>query len=202
MSLLPAQCHVQNEPAALGRDEIIAKTAAQACFALLDLVSSASVPEWVTHTTYPWQSYFGRFTRTAHCHELPWPCAHLALFCHLEVMLHRDSQDESSHIYPPTYLSIYLPNYLHTVREDLIPIHLSIYYFLLSLFLEKWGERIRTNSTKLTPSRGMGLRRRLCYAIYTGGRSILPRRYSVVFIYLGDLTSTSRYNQHAFAPLV
>lgn len=62
-----------------------------------------------------------------------WLCSVASKRCYIE------TQDECSHIYPPTYLSIYLPNYLHTVREDLIPIHLSIYYFLLSLFLEKWG---------------------------------------------------------------
>lgn len=45
MPTLPAQCHVQNEQAALGRDELTVKAAAQACFALLDLISSASVPD-------------------------------------------------------------------------------------------------------------------------------------------------------------
>lgn len=58
------------------------------------------------------------------------------------------------------------------------------------------GQRIRTNSTKLTLPTGMGLRRRLCYAIYTGGRFILSRAFCAVFIYLGWTHECPHPNQH------
>lgn len=86
--------------------------------------------------------------------------------------------------YLPIYLSTHLPTYLRTGREDLIPIHLSIYYFLLFLFWENGGkDTYELDKAYSFDGYGATVAAMSCYL---HGRTFLfTPAFSVVFIYLG-----------------
>lgn len=183
-------------------------TVAQVCFVLLDSISSALVPSSVAAPPiYSWYIYhcpchlladLHAGLTVVSCHGLvpTGPCPVISLRCHSK------APRTNTRVYPPTYL----PNYLST---HLPTIYLSggriLYPFICPsttsycFYFGKMGERIRTNSTKLTPSTGMGLRRRLCYAIYTGGRYYLSWRF-LLSLYIGENLRVPHPNQHTSAP--
>lgn len=98
--------------------------------------------------------------------------------------LSRGSRDKFHiHTRPlPIYQPIYLSIYLHVRREDLIPIHLSIYY-LLSFIFGKMGAGTRMTLTELTDPTGMAAAM-LCLL---NGRmaSFDPGVFCCLHIYLG-----------------
>lgn len=182
MTPFSSQLHIHDEPAFSGRDEMNSLSGAMAhvCFASLDLLISPAY-------------------RLA-CYS--------AILCRPVISIRSHNEAPTRHIlptHPPiyssTYRSICLPNYLPTRRRDLIPIHLSIYYFLLSFISGKMGERMRTNSAKLTHPTGMGG--------YGGGYVMLSiwedvlyfaPAFPVVFIYLGRTYEYPTPINHTFSP--
>lgn len=139
-----------------------------------------------------------QITRRAHFHELPWPCVHRALRSHLDMISYRGPQGQFPYIYQLTYLSTYLLIY----PPIYVPEGRILYPFICPsttsycFYFGKMGERIRTNSTKLTLPTEMGLRRQLCYAIFMGGRFYLSRRFLLLLYIWGELTSTPPESTH------
>lgn len=139
-----------------------------------------------------------QITRSVYFHGLPWPCVHRALRGHLDMISYRGPQGQFPYIYQPTYLSTYLLIY----PPIYVPEGRILYPFICPsttsycFYFGKMGKRIRTNSTKLTLPTGMGLRRRLCYAIFMGGRFYLSRRFLLPLYIWGELTSIPPQSTH------
>lgn len=181
-------------------------TVAQVCFVLLDLISSASVPSSVADPPiYSWYIYhcpchlladLHAGLTVVSCHALVPTrlCAVISLRCHSK------APRTNTRVYPPTYLpnypSIYSStHYLLIRREDLIPIHLSIYYFLLFLFWKTGGkDTYELDKAYSINGNGATAAAMLCYL---HGRTLLfIPAFSVVFIYRGELTSTPPQSTH------
>lgn len=142
----------------------------------------------------------GRFTRRhALVIRLPWPTW---LCVVVSTRFQADGLETAPHISTRLliYLSIYpsvCPHILHIRRKDLIPIHLSIYYFLLSFIFGKWGQGyVRLWQSSLI-QRGMAAF--LCLLHWRDGLLIPTRRF-LLFLYIwGEkLASTPRTQSTMF----